>query len=80
VTAHLFIRLLAEKTPEEMALISEYPALLRVMNFGKYHGQAMTFEQCAADDPKYLRWIRDESSMNEDTKFSARYWLQKRGA
>ncbi|MER9628362.1 hypothetical protein NKI97_12530 [Mesorhizobium sp. M0296] len=80
VTAHLFIRLLDHKTPEEMAKISEYPALLKVMKFGKYrrNGVTMTFEQCAQDDPSYLEWIRDTSDMDEDTKFSARYWLQKR--
>lgn len=80
VTAHLFVRLLSHKTPEEMAKISEYPALLKRMNFGKYrrNGVDMTFERCAQDDPSYLEWIRDTSDMDEDTKFSARYWLQKR--
>lgn len=80
VTAHLFIRLLDHKTPEEMAKISEYPALIKTMKFGKYRRQgiAMTFERCAQDDPSYLEWIRDGSEMDEDVKFSARYWLQKR--
>lgn len=80
VTAHLFIRLLEHKTPEEMAKISEYPALIRVINFGKYrrNGVKMTFEQCAQEDPSYLEWIRDTSDMDEDTKFTARYWLQKK--
>lgn len=73
VTAHLFVRLLAEKTPDEMILISKYPALLKVMNFGKHRGT--TFEAAPVD---YLEWIRDKSEMDEDTKFSARYWLQKR--
>lgn len=73
VTAHLFVRLLAEKTPDEMILISKYPALLKVMNFGKHRGT--TFEAAPID---YLEWIRDKSEMDEDTKFSARYWLQKR--
>jgi exodeoxyribonuclease X len=73
VTAHLFLRLLAEKTPDEMILISKYPALLKVMNFGKHRGT--TFEAAPID---YLEWIRDKSDMDEDTKFSARYWLKKR--
>lgn len=77
VTAHLFIRLLDHKTPEEMATISEYPALLKSVNFGKYYGSGMTFEQCARDDPGYMEWVRDISNMSADTKFSARYWLQK---
>lgn len=73
VTAHLFVELMKHKTPQEMAKISEYPALLRVMNFGKHKG--MTFEAAPLD---YLEWIRDKSDLNEDTKFSARYWIQKR--
>lgn len=79
VTACLFIRLLEHKTPAEMAKITEYPALLKMMNFGKYKKSGMTFEQCAKDDPSYLEWIRDKSDMDEDTKFSANYWLRKRG-
>lgn len=73
VTAHLFVRLLDEKTPDEMIVMSRYPALLKVMNFGKHRGT--TFEAAPID---YLEWIRDKSDMDEDTKFSARYWLQKR--
>lgn len=73
VTAHLFCRLLAEKTPEEMAHISRYPALLKVMNFGKHKGT--TFEVAPID---YLEWIRDKSDMDEDTKFTAKYWVAKR--
>jgi exodeoxyribonuclease X len=74
VTAHILVRLLDERSAEELAKISEYPALLRVMNFGKHKG--MTFEEAPAD---YLEWIRDKSEMNSDTKFSAKYWLKKRG-
>lgn len=73
VTAHLLIRLLAEKTPEEMIHISKYPALLKIMNFGKHKG--MTFEAAPLD---YLAWIRDKSDMDTDTKFTAKYWFAKR--
>ena len=73
VTAHLFCRLLDEKTPDEMVTITKYPALLKVMNFGKHRGT--TFEDAPID---YLEWIRDKSDMDEDTKFSAKYWIQKR--
>lgn len=75
VTACIFVRLLDEKTPEQMAHISQYPALLKIMNFGKHKG--MTFEEAPGD---YLEWIRDKSDMDEDTKFTAKYWLQKRNA
>lgn len=76
VTANLFVRLLAEKTPEEMIQISKYPALLRRITFGtKAKGQ--TYEEAPLD---YLTWIRDKSELDEDTKFSAKYWVSKRTA
>lgn len=73
VTAHLFVRLLAEKTAEEMIHISKYPALLKIMNFGKHKGT--TFEAAPLD---YLAWIRDKSDMDADTKFNTQYWFNKR--
>ncbi len=75
VTAHLLRRLLDERTVDQLLTISRYPALLRKMNFGKHKG--MSFADAPAD---YLEWIRDKSDMNEDTKFTAKYWLQKRAA
>lgn len=76
VTAHLLRRLLDEKTVEEMITISRYPALLRRITFGtKAKGQ--TYEEAPLD---YLEWIRDKSEMDEDTKFSAHYWIKKRTA
>lgn len=77
VTAHILAKLLDLKTAEEMIHISKYPALLKAINFGKYKGQGMTFETCARQDRSYLEWIRDKSDMDEDTKFSAHYWLKK---
>lgn len=73
VTAFILRRLLLERPVDELLTISRYPALKRVMNFGKHKG--MTFEDAPSD---YLEWIRDKSEMDQDTKFSARYWLQKR--
>lgn len=73
VTAHILCRLLEHKTADEMVTISKYPALLKIMNFGKHKG--MTFQD-APDD--YLVWIRDKSDLDEDTKFTAKYWLKKR--
>lgn len=73
-TAFILRRLLREKTAEELIQITKYPALLRKMNFGKHKG--MTFEDAPFD---YLEWIADKSDMNSDVKFTARYWLKKRG-
>lgn len=74
VTAHILVRLLSQKSIEEMVHISKYPALLRKITFGtKAKGQL--YEDAPLD---YLEWIRDKSDMDEDTKFSARYWAAKR--
>lgn len=73
VTAFILRRLLLERSVDELLKISSYPALIKMMNFGKHKGTK--FEDAPAD---YLEWIRDKSDMNEDTKFSAKYWLQKR--
>jgi len=73
VTAAIFARLLDEKTVEEMIHISKYPALLKVMNFGKHKGT--TFADAPLD---YLDWIVSKSDMDEDTKFTAKYWVRKR--
>lgn len=73
VTAHILCRLMQEKTIDEMVAISLWPALLKVMNFGKHKGT--TFEAAPLD---YLEWIYEKSDMDEDTKFSARYWIRKR--
>lgn len=74
VTAHLLILLLGEKSVDELVEISKWPALLKKLNFGKHKG--VTFEDAPTD---YLEWIRDKSDLDPDVKFSARYWLQKKG-
>ena len=73
VTAHLLRRLLAERSIEELLLYSQYPAALKVMNFGKHKG--MLFADAPTD---YLEWIRDKSDMNEDVRFTAHRELKRR--
>lgn len=73
-TAFILRRLLALKPVDELVKIGKYPGLLRVMNFGKHRG--LTFESAPAD---YLEWIVDKSEMGPDVKFTAQYWLKKRG-
>ncbi len=74
VTAHILCELLKLKSIHYLIEVSKYPTLLKVMNFGKHKGTAF------ADAPEdYLVWLRDKSEMDEDTKFSAGYWLKKRG-
>ena len=73
VTAFLLRELLRVKSIDELVHISMFPALLSKLTFGKHKG--MTYAEAPAD---YLEWIRDKSDMDEDTKFSAKYWLAKR--
>ena len=40
------------------------------MTFGKHKGQR--YDAAPRD---YLEWIVNKSDMDEDTKFSAKYWL-----
>lgn len=78
VTAALFADMLHQcaDRPDAVAWmvnVSRYPALIKIMNFGKHKGMAF------ADAPSdYLHWIVEKSEMDEDTKFSANYWLRKR--
>jgi len=73
VTAHILVELLKHRTPAQLVEISNNPVLLTVLRFGKHKG--MKYAEAPAD---YLRWIRDKSDMDEDTKFSATHWLQNR--
>ncbi len=74
-TAFILRRLLQEKTAEELVKISKFPALLKRINFGtKAKGQ--TYEEAPVD---YLLWILNKSDMGADIKFTAKYWLKKRG-
>lgn len=75
VTAHILVELLKVKTPEELVHISQYPALLTTLRFGKHKG--MKYSEAPSD---YLSWIVNKSDLDEDTKFSANYWLKKRSA
>ena len=75
VTAHILVELLKARSVEELVNISKYPALLRTMRFGKHRGT--NFEDAPSD---YLSWIRDKSDLDENTKFTASYWLKRRAA
>lgn len=58
----------------DMVKWSSEPALQSVIRFGKKH-RGQRYDAVPAD---YLDWIVNQSDMDEDTKFSAQYWLNKR--
>lgn len=74
ITAHLLKRMLEFKTIEQMINISKYPSLLYRITFGK-KAKGQLYSEAPLD---YLTWIRDQSDMDEDTKFTCNYWIRKR--
>ncbi len=78
VTAAVFIQLMTlAPSFAQMLAWSEEPPLKSRITFGTKH------KGLRYDDPEvptsYLRWIINESSLDEATKYSAGYWLAKRG-
>ena len=72
VTSFLLREMLRIKSVDELVEISRWPALLRDVNFGKHRGS--TFKDLPSG---YLEWILG-ADFDEDTRFTARYWLKKR--
>jgi exodeoxyribonuclease X len=51
------------------------PSLLPRITFGKHRGANWS------DVPfDYLEWLAFKSDMDADTKFTAKHWIQQRGA
>lgn len=79
VTAAIFVELLKHARWSQLALWSAEPALHTILSFGKYRGKR--YDEIAASDPDYLKWIITKSELDEGAKFSSSYWLgQKREA
>jgi Exodeoxyribonuclease X-like C-terminal len=47
-------------------------ALHAQFHFGKYRGHR--YDEIAATDPDYLRWIVEKSELEEGVKYSAKHW------
>ena len=75
VTACIFTALLQRAKYADMLKWSAEPALLTKFRFGKHKGER--FDAVPED---YLHWIVTKSDMDEDMKFSAKYWLKKQVA
>lgn len=83
VTAHILRREIEfaktqGKGLERLISISSQPGFLTKIGGQKHRGK--TFKEVAAIDRPYLQWIVDKSDMDEDTKFTAKYWLDRRAA
>ena len=75
VTAAIFEELIKHARWSELLQWSGEPALFTKFHFGKYRGQR--YDEIAASDPDYLRWIIEKSELEEGIKHSARYWLAR---
>lgn len=62
-TAQILIKLLEERTLEELVSISERPMLMRKMTFGKHAG--LPFAEVPKD---YRAWLRRQPNLDEDLK------------
>lgn len=74
VTAWILTELLQLRSWSELVEISKWPALLTKLRFGKHRGTP--FAEAPLD---YLEWITGQD-MDEDVKFTAKYWLKRRAA
>lgn len=73
VTAAILVDLIKEASWSQLVEWSQEPALYSTLTFGKHRGT-----KYADAPPDYLDWLVNKSDMDADTKFSARYWLDKR--
>lgn len=74
VTAFVLRRALEKATPEQMVEWSNQPSLLPgAIHFGKHKGTP--WSQLPTD---YVDWMLKQQDMDEDVRFTARYWLNRR--
>jgi exodeoxyribonuclease X len=73
VTAAIFEELIKKARWSDLVQWSGEPALHTKFHFGKYRGRR--YDEIAASDPDYLRWIIEKSELEAGIKHSARYWL-----
>ncbi|WP_045834482.1 exonuclease domain-containing protein [Hyphomicrobium sp. 99] len=77
VTAAVFVQLaLLSPSYAQMFAWSDEPPLKSRITFGKKH-KGLRYDDPAVPT-SYLRWIINESDLDEPTKFSAQHWLDQR--
>jgi exodeoxyribonuclease X len=74
ITAHLLAEALEVQTLDQLIKWSNEPSLLPgTIQFGKHRGTPWS-----QVDPSYLDWIVRQADMDEDVRFTARHWLNRR--
>jgi DNA polymerase III epsilon subunit-like protein len=59
---------------DNMIDISSKPILLKHVKFGKHRGK--TWQEVAASEPGYLEWLSNQSDLDENLKYTLKYYLQ----
>lgn len=73
VTSRILMRLLRERSVEELVTLTKEPLLLRTVRFGKHRGEA--WKSVPTD---YLRWVLGKD-FDRDVEHTARHHLKQRG-
>lgn len=73
VTAHILRRLLAERTLEELLILSRKAVLLKKVGFGKHFGMLWT-----ETPTSYLEWANGAEGLDPDVKFTVKKELARR--
>ncbi len=72
VTAHIVLKMLETKTPEELIELTKAPILLKKVRFGKHRG--LLWSEVPKD---YLAWVVRQQDMDSDVKHTASSLLRK---
>jgi hypothetical protein len=75
ITDAVFEELIKRPRWSELVQWSSEPALHTRIHFGKYRGRR--YDETAASDPDYLRWIVEKSQLEEGIKYITRHWLAR---
>ena len=75
VTAHLLLRLLQERSLDELLTLSRKAVVLKTIRFGKHKGMAWTEAPM-----NYLEWLAEQKSEDPDVRFTVAFELKRRAA
>ncbi len=73
VTAKLLIRMLEERSINQLVELTQMPVLLNTVRFGKHAGKL--WQDVESD---YLQWVLSKNDFNPDVTHTARHWLTER--
>jgi exodeoxyribonuclease X len=75
ITTRILIKLLAERTLEELLVLSRKAVLLKKVGFGQHFGKLW-----ADVDTRYLEWANGVEGLDPDVKFTVKKELARRAA